>query len=186
MRHKRRLDELLAAFPTRRPLSIRRCDASFAELPTFRDHRARAGAAGDARRLYRCHRLDRLDIADQLAHAAEQQFRRASAIRDVVRQRALDHLGPQHALSTACCSCRSLSRIGFLLAVAIDQRVRAEDTIRSIFLYPYSMSFVVTGLVWQWLLNPTLGHPEDGAQLGLRRLRRSTGSCGRRPRSIAW
>jgi len=47
--------------------------------------------------------------------------------------------------------------IGFLLAVAIDQRVRAEDTIRSIYLYPYSMSFVVTGLVWQWLLNPTLG-----------------------------
>jgi glucose/mannose transport system permease protein len=47
--------------------------------------------------------------------------------------------------------------VGFLLAVAIDQRVRAEDTIRSIYLYPYSMSFVVTGLVWQWLLNPTLG-----------------------------
>jgi glucose/mannose transport system permease protein len=47
--------------------------------------------------------------------------------------------------------------LGFLLAVAIDQRVRAEDTIRSIYLYPYSMSFVVTGLVWQWLLNPTLG-----------------------------
>jgi glucose/mannose transport system permease protein len=47
--------------------------------------------------------------------------------------------------------------VGFLLAVAIDQRVRAEDAIRSIYLYPYSMSFVVTGLVWQWMLNPTLG-----------------------------
>ncbi|MGL4812754.1 MAG: carbohydrate ABC transporter permease, partial [Beijerinckiaceae bacterium] len=47
--------------------------------------------------------------------------------------------------------------LGFLLAVAIDQKVRAEDTIRSIYLYPYSMSFVVTGLVWQWLLNPTFG-----------------------------
>ena len=47
--------------------------------------------------------------------------------------------------------------LGFLLAIAIDQKVRAEDTLRSMFLYPYSMSFVVTGLVWQWLLNPTHG-----------------------------
>jgi glucose/mannose transport system permease protein len=47
--------------------------------------------------------------------------------------------------------------LGFLLAVAIDQKVRAEDSWRSIFLYPFSMSFVVTGLVWQWLLNPTHG-----------------------------
>ena len=47
--------------------------------------------------------------------------------------------------------------LGFLLAVAIDQKVRAEDTLRSVFLYPYSMSFVVTGLVWQWVFNPTYG-----------------------------
>jgi glucose/mannose transport system permease protein len=47
--------------------------------------------------------------------------------------------------------------LGFLLAVAIDQKIRAEDSLRSMFLYPYSMSFVVTGLVWQWLLNPTHG-----------------------------
>jgi glucose/mannose transport system permease protein len=47
--------------------------------------------------------------------------------------------------------------LGFLLAVAIDQKVRAEDSLRSIFLYPYAMSFVVTGLVWQWMLNPTHG-----------------------------
>lgn len=47
--------------------------------------------------------------------------------------------------------------LGFLLAVAIDQKVRAEDSWRSVYLYPYSMSFVVTGLVWQWLFNPTLG-----------------------------
>ncbi|WP_342359562.1 sugar ABC transporter permease [Terrarubrum flagellatum] len=47
--------------------------------------------------------------------------------------------------------------LGFLLAIAIDQKVRAEDALRSIFLYPFSMSFVVTGLVWQWLLNPSQG-----------------------------
>ncbi len=47
--------------------------------------------------------------------------------------------------------------LGFLLAVAIDQRVRAEGVLRTVILYPYAMSFIVTGLVWQWILNPTLG-----------------------------
>ena len=39
----------------------------------------------------------------------------------------------------------------------IDQRVRGEDVLRTVFLYPYAMSFVATGLVWQWMLNPSLG-----------------------------
>jgi glucose/mannose transport system permease protein len=47
--------------------------------------------------------------------------------------------------------------VGFLLAVFIDQRIRGEAVFRTIYLYPYSMSFVVTGLAWQWFLNPTLG-----------------------------
>jgi glucose/mannose transport system permease protein len=47
--------------------------------------------------------------------------------------------------------------LGFLLAVFIDQRVRAEGTFRTIFLYPHAMSFIVTGLAWQWFLNPSLG-----------------------------
>lgn len=47
--------------------------------------------------------------------------------------------------------------LGFLLAVFIDQQVRAEGVFRTIFLYPYAMSFIVTGLVWQWFLNPILG-----------------------------
>jgi len=51
--------------------------------------------------------------------------------------------------------------IGFLLAVFIDQRVRGEGLLRTVFLYPYSMSFVATGLVWQWLLTP--GDGIDGA-----------------------
>jgi glucose/mannose transport system permease protein len=57
--------------------------------------------------------------------------------------------------------------LGFLLAVAIDQRVRAENTLRSIFLYPFSMSFIVTGLVWQWLLNPSFGIEKMVRDLGL-------------------
>jgi len=51
--------------------------------------------------------------------------------------------------------------IGFLLAVFIDQRVRGEGVLRTVFLYPYAMSFVATGLVWQWLLTP--GDGIDGA-----------------------
>ena len=47
--------------------------------------------------------------------------------------------------------------IGFLLAVLIDQKIRGESLFRTIFLYPYAMSFVVTGLVWKWVLNPTFG-----------------------------
>jgi glucose/mannose transport system permease protein len=57
--------------------------------------------------------------------------------------------------------------LGFLLAVAIDQRVQAENTLRSIFLYPFSMSFIVTGLVWQWLLNPSFGIEKMVRDLGL-------------------
>lgn len=57
--------------------------------------------------------------------------------------------------------------LGFLMAVFIDQRVRGEAVFRTIFLYPYSMSFVVTGLVWQWILNPTLGLEETLHKLGL-------------------
>jgi glucose/mannose transport system permease protein len=47
--------------------------------------------------------------------------------------------------------------IGFLLAVFIDQNVTGEGVLRTIFLYPYAMSFVATGLVWQWLLTPGQG-----------------------------
>lgn len=47
--------------------------------------------------------------------------------------------------------------IGFLLAVFIDQNVSGEGVLRTIFLYPYAMSFVATGLVWQWLLTPGVG-----------------------------
>lgn len=47
--------------------------------------------------------------------------------------------------------------IGFFLAVLLDQKIRFENTFRTIFLYPFALSFIVTGLVWQWLLNPEFG-----------------------------
>lgn len=47
--------------------------------------------------------------------------------------------------------------LGFLLAALLDQKIRGENMFRTIFLYPYALSFVVTGLTWQWLLNPDFG-----------------------------
>ena len=44
-----------------------------------------------------------------------------------------------------------------MLAILLDQRVRGENIFRTIFLYPMAVSFVVTGTVWSWLLNPGLG-----------------------------
>lgn len=47
--------------------------------------------------------------------------------------------------------------VGLLLAILIDQRIRAESAFRTIFLYPLAVSFVVTGTVWSWLYDPTAG-----------------------------
>jgi glucose/mannose transport system permease protein len=47
--------------------------------------------------------------------------------------------------------------IGLALAIFLDQRIRAEGFIRTVYLYPMALSLVVTGVVWQWMLNPGLG-----------------------------
>lgn len=47
--------------------------------------------------------------------------------------------------------------IGFTLAALLDRKIRGENIFRTIFLYPFALSFVVTGLAWQWILNPDLG-----------------------------
>jgi glucose/mannose transport system permease protein len=60
------------------------------------------------------------------------------------------------AIFGACSLVLSLV-IGFVLAALLDRKIRFENTIRTIILYPFALSFVVTGLVWQWLLNPDLG-----------------------------
>jgi len=44
--------------------------------------------------------------------------------------------------------------LGFMLAVLLDRRIRGEAIFRSIFLFPLALSFIVTGVVWRWLLNP--------------------------------
>ncbi len=60
------------------------------------------------------------------------------------------------AIYGACSMVLSLI-IGFLLAALLDQKIRFENTFRTILLYPFALSFIVTGLVWQWILNPEFG-----------------------------
>ncbi|MEW9500293.1 carbohydrate ABC transporter permease [Jeotgalibacillus marinus] len=47
--------------------------------------------------------------------------------------------------------------IGMSLAILIDQKLKGEAIFRNIFLFPMALSFIVTGVVWQWLLNPSTG-----------------------------
>ena len=46
---------------------------------------------------------------------------------------------------------------GLGLAILIDQKLKGESLFRNIFLFPMALSFIVTGVVWQWLLNPSSG-----------------------------
>lgn len=57
--------------------------------------------------------------------------------------------------------------VGFTLAVLLDQKIRFENTFRTIFLYPFALSFIVTGIIWQWILDPALGIPKVLQDWGL-------------------
>ena len=46
---------------------------------------------------------------------------------------------------------------GLTIAILLDQRIRIEGALRTIYLYPMALSFIVTGTAWRWLLNPGLG-----------------------------
>ncbi len=56
--------------------------------------------------------------------------------------------------------------VGLLIAILLDQRIRAEGALRTIFLYPMALSFIVTGTIWQWILNPGLGLERLVRELG--------------------
>ena len=56
--------------------------------------------------------------------------------------------------------------LGVLLAILLDRAVRFEGVFRTIMLYPLSISFIVTGLTWQWVLSPTIGVQQFVRDLG--------------------
>ncbi|MDA9855817.1 sugar ABC transporter permease [Paracoccaceae bacterium] len=47
--------------------------------------------------------------------------------------------------------------LGLILAIFLDQKIRVEGVIRTIYLYPMALSMIVTGTAWKWILNPGLG-----------------------------
>ena len=47
--------------------------------------------------------------------------------------------------------------MGLLLAILLDQKIRTEGAIRTVYLYPMALSLIVTGTAWKWILNPGLG-----------------------------
>ena len=56
--------------------------------------------------------------------------------------------------------------IGFLIAVFMDQKIRLEGLFRTIYLYPFALSFIVTGHVWAWIFSPEYGLEKSVRQLG--------------------
>ncbi len=55
--------------------------------------------------------------------------------------------------------------LGFFLAVLLDQGLKGESFFRSLFLFPMAISYIVTGTVWRWLMNPATGSRTSGFNL---------------------
>ena len=47
--------------------------------------------------------------------------------------------------------------LGLGLAILLDQKLKGEALFRGIFLFPMSISFIASGVVWGWLMNPATG-----------------------------
>ncbi|GGB61025.1 ABC transporter permease subunit [Virgibacillus dakarensis] len=57
--------------------------------------------------------------------------------------------------------------LGMGIAILIDQKLKGESIFRNIFLFPMALSFIVTGVVWQWLLNPSTGFNHFLSKVGI-------------------
>jgi glucose/mannose transport system permease protein len=55
--------------------------------------------------------------------------------------------------------------LGITLAILLDQGLRGESFFRSVFLFPMAISYIVTGVVWRWLMNPAMGSRMSGLNL---------------------
>jgi glucose/mannose transport system permease protein len=55
--------------------------------------------------------------------------------------------------------------IGLGLAILLDQKLKGEALFRGIFIFPMSISFIASGVVWGWLMNPATGNRVTGINL---------------------
>ena len=60
--------------------------------------------------------------------------------------------------------------IGLGLAILLDQKIKGENLFRGIFLLPMSISFIASGVVWSWLMNPATGSRITGINLIFQKL----------------
>jgi glucose/mannose transport system permease protein len=72
---------------------------------------------------------------------------------------------------------------GLLLAILLDQRVFGSTLFRNVFLFPYSLSFIVTGVAWRWIFNPETGVNLLFNALGINAL---LGQAGMPPLKPGW
>jgi glucose/mannose transport system permease protein len=52
--------------------------------------------------------------------------------------------------------------IGWTLALLLDKGVKGEGFFRAVFLFPMAVSFIASGIVWRWLMNPAPGDRATG------------------------
>jgi glucose/mannose transport system permease protein len=55
--------------------------------------------------------------------------------------------------------------LGLLMAILLDQNLPGENFFRNLFIFPMAISFIVTGVVWRWLMNPATGSRISGFNL---------------------
>jgi glucose/mannose transport system permease protein len=77
--------------------------------------------------------------------------------------------------------------IGFTLASLLDQKIKGEALFRTIFIFPFAVSGIVTGVAWQWLMQPTTGINLLFAKIGMDWFRPTWhASIERRGLAILW
>lgn len=55
--------------------------------------------------------------------------------------------------------------LGLIMAILLDQNLKGESFFRSLYLFPLAISYIVTGVVWRWLMNPAQGSRMSGLNL---------------------
>jgi glucose/mannose transport system permease protein len=55
--------------------------------------------------------------------------------------------------------------LGLGLAILLDQKLKGEAIFRGIFIFPMAISFIASGVVWGWLMNPATGDRITGINL---------------------
>jgi glucose/mannose transport system permease protein len=64
------------------------------------------------------------------------------------------NLAVQHAVLFTIVFVGGALLLGWFLALLMDKGIRGEGVFRTIYLFPMAISFIATGIVWRWLMNP--------------------------------